>query len=73
MDVPADIQQGAVRIAGSLHGGFVVIFVVMLIMCTIEYNWRFGKAIKYFLASLIPILGFWVEIDLKRQIEGQKS
>ncbi|CAM3788526.1 DUF3817 domain-containing protein [Sphingobacterium prati] len=63
----------AVKIAGSIHGFFVVIFVVMLIMSTVEYKWPILKAIKYFLASLIPILGFWVELDLKKEIEGKRQ
>lgn len=68
----ADIPE-AVKIAGSIHGFFVVIFVVMLVMCTVEYKWPILKAIKYFLASLIPILGFWVELDLKKEIAGNRT
>ena len=59
----------AVKIAGSIHG----FFVVMLIMSTVEYKWPILKAIKYFLASLIPIFGFWVELDLKKEIEGKRQ
>jgi hypothetical protein len=29
--------------------------------------------VKYFLASLIPIFGFWVELDLKKEIEGKRQ
>ncbi|WP_033564791.1 DUF3817 domain-containing protein [Sphingobacterium sp. SYP-B4668] len=67
-----DIPE-AVRIAGSIHGFLVVIFVVMLIVCTIEYKWSIMKAVKYFVISLIPIVSFWVEIDLKKEIAKNRK
>ncbi|MGJ1261497.1 DUF3817 domain-containing protein [Sphingobacterium spiritivorum] len=63
----ADIPE-AVRIAGSIHGFLVVIFVIMLIVCTVEYKWSVMKALKYFVVSLIPVASFWVELDLKKEI-----
>ncbi|AIM35879.1 DUF3817 domain-containing protein [Sphingobacterium sp. SG20118] len=63
----------AVKIAGSIHGFFVVVFVIMLIMCTIEYKWNWKRPLAYMFASLIPIVGFWVELDLKKVINGQKK
>jgi hypothetical protein len=42
-------------------------------MSTVEYKWPILKAVKYFLASLIPIFGFWVELDLKKEIEGKRQ
>lgn len=68
MSVPEDIRNGVVRIAGSIHGFLVVIFVILLIMCWQSFNWKFSKVIKYFVASLIPIVSFWVEKDVKREI-----
>lgn len=70
MDVPEDIRNGSVRIAGSIHGFLVVIFVILLIMCWQTFNWKFSRVIKYFVASLIPIVSFWVEIDLKKIIDN---
>ncbi len=58
----------AVRIAGSIHGFLVVLFVVFLIMCWQSYNWKFSRVIKYFVLSLIPIISFWIERDVKREI-----
>lgn len=68
-EVPDDVRNGAVRIAGSIHGFLVVVFVILLIACWQSYNWKFGRVVKYFVASLIPIVSFWVEIDVKREIE----
>lgn len=67
----ADVPE-AVRIAGSIHGFLVVIFVVLLIASWQTYNWRFGRVAKYFFLSLIPIVSFWIERDLKKIIDGQK-
>lgn len=68
MEVPEDIRNGSVRIAGSIHGFLVVVFVILLIVCWQSFNWKISRVIKYFIASLIPIVSFWVEIDLKKLI-----
>ena len=62
----------AVRIAGSIHGFLVVLFVILLIACWQTYNWKFSRVVKYFFLSLIPIVSFWVEKDLKKEIAAQK-
>lgn len=61
----------AVRIAGTVHGVLVIAFVILLIMCWQEFKWSFGKVVKYFVLSLIPIVSFWVEVDLKKEIRRQ--
>lgn len=62
----------AVKVAGSIHGFLVVIFVILLIMCWNEYKWTFERVAKYMIASLIPIVSFWVEKDVKKQILAGK-
>lgn len=73
MEVPEDIRNGAVRIAGSIHGFLVVLFIVLLLACWQSYNWKFSRVAKYFVLSLIPIISFWVERDVKKDIDGQKK
>src|SRR5690606_6338155 len=63
----------AVLVAGSIHGFLVVLFVVLLIACWQTYNWKICRVVKYFFLSLIPIVSFWVEKDLKREITAQKA
>lgn len=72
MEVPEDIRLGTVRIAGSIHGFLVVVFVILLLMCWQSFNWKISRVLKYFVVSLIPIFSFWVEIDLKKVIEGEE-
>lgn len=63
----------AVRIAGSIHGFLVVLFVILLIMCWQSYNWKLSRVIKYLVLSVIPIVSFWIERDVKREIQVQKT
>ncbi|MEI5983505.1 MULTISPECIES: DUF3817 domain-containing protein [Sphingobacterium] len=63
----------AVRVAGSIHGFLVVLFVILLLACWQTYNWKFSRVVKYFVLSLIPIISFWVEKDLKKEIAVQKA
>lgn len=67
----ADIPE-AVRVAGSIHGFLVVIFVILLIACWQTFNWKFGRVALYFFLSLIPVVSFWIERDLKKIIDGKK-
>ncbi|TYP98602.1 integral membrane protein [Sphingobacterium allocomposti] len=62
----------AVKVAGSIHGFLVVLFVILLVMCWNEYKWSVGRVAKYFFLSLIPIVSFWVELDLKKQIASSR-
>ncbi|HIY76911.1 MAG TPA: DUF3817 domain-containing protein [Candidatus Sphingobacterium stercorigallinarum] len=68
----ADVPE-AVRIAGSIHGFLVVLFVVLLIACWQTYNWKINRVLKYFILSLFPIISFWVERDLKKLIANHKT
>jgi integral membrane protein len=68
MSIPDDIRNGAVRIAGSIHGFLFVIFAILLIMCWHTYNWKLNRVAKYLVISQIPILSFWVERDIKKDI-----
>lgn len=57
----------AVKYTGWAHGVFFMLYVVMVIMCWMEYKWTIGKSILVFLASLLPFAPFIVE---KRLHEG---
>lgn len=62
----------AVRIAGSIHGFLVVIFVIMLVFCWIQFKWTFKRVAIYMVVSLIPIISFWIEKDLQKDIAGKR-
>jgi len=65
----ADIPE-AVRIAGSIHGFLVVLFVILLVACWQTYNWTFKRVVKYFILSLIPIVSFYIERDVKKELKS---
>lgn len=69
----------AVKIAGSIHGFFVVVFVIMLIMCTIEYKMELEASIGIFVClahSHCRILGgvrFEKSNQWSKEIENKKG
>lgn len=68
----ADVPE-AVRVVGSIHGFLVVIFVILLLVCWQTFNWKFSKVAKYFVVSLIPVVSFWIERDVKKEILATKK
>jgi integral membrane protein len=57
----------AVKVIGWIHGALFIAYGVFLLLCWFKYQWRFKRVIFYFLASLLPILPFFVERDLKKE------
>lgn len=57
----------AVKYTGWAHGLLFVLYAALLLMCWMEYKWKFGKVVLVFLASLLPFAPFIVE---KRLHEG---
>lgn len=44
----------AVRVAGSLHGGLFVAFVVVLALAHFRLRWGIGRSVPLFLTALLP-------------------
>jgi len=57
----------AVKYTGWVHGLLFVAYVFVLIQCWIEYNWKFGRVVLFFFASLLPFAPFLVEKKLKQE------
>lgn len=57
----------AVKVFGWAHGILFMLYMLLLLFCWIEYKWRFGRVIFYFLAALLPIVPFFIEQQLKRE------
>jgi integral membrane protein len=57
----------AVRIVGWAHGVLFMLYMIFLLLCWIEYKWRFGRVVFYFIASLLPIVPFFVERKLTKE------
>lgn len=59
----------AVRIAGSIHGGLFVLFCITLGLAARKAAWAPGRAAMLFLASLVPLVPFWLDPRVKSWAE----
>jgi integral membrane protein len=57
----------AVKIVGWAHGILFMLYLILLLVCWIEYKWSFARVVFYFIASLLPIVPFFVERKLSRE------
>ena len=60
----------AVTIAGSIHGGLFVLFCWALLDAKLEHKWSIKKALKPFIASLLPFGPFVIDRSLKAEDEA---
>ncbi len=64
--------QEPVRMTGMAHGLLFVLYVLLVIQSTIQYNWTIKKAFIAFLASIIPFGTFYADMKLFRDSEEAK-
>jgi integral membrane protein len=57
----------AVKIVGWVHGVLFMAYLAFLLLCWIEYRWSFMRVVNYFIASLLPVLPFFVERKLRQE------
>lgn len=57
----------AVKIAGSLHGLFFVLYILALAHVTIKNRWSMMRVAGAFLASLLPFGNFVLDARLRRE------
>ncbi len=66
--------ENAVKYPGWLHGLLFVLYIGLLINVAVRYSWSFMRVLKYFIASLIPFMPFFVEKELRKEIkEAEKA
>ena len=59
----------AVKIAGSIHGGLFVTFCAALGLAMQKAAWPLTRAAMLFLASLLPLVPFWLDARVKAWAE----
>ena len=59
-------NPGAVRIAGAVHGGLFVLFVLALVLAARAGNWSRKQMTTAMIAALVPLGAFWLEHRLRR-------
>jgi integral membrane protein len=55
-----------VKIIGPIHGGIFLLYVVIAIVATLEYEWKMSRFGIIVLASLIPFAFIYVEYNIIR-------
>ena len=60
----------AVKLTGSIHGGLFVLFCVTLWLAMQKAAWPLGRAAMLFIASLLPLVPFWLDRRVKSWAEG---
>jgi integral membrane protein len=60
-------QPLAVRQFGSLHGLLFVLYILFVILCSIEYRWKFWKVGVLLLISVIPFGNFYADKHYLRE------
>lgn len=63
----------AVTYVGWLHGVLFIAYVVLLLAAWMQEGWNAKRVGWYFLASLLPLVPFWVEVRLKREFALRES
>jgi integral membrane protein len=57
----------AVTLVGWAHGVLFMLYMVALLVCWREYAWSFKRVIMYFMASLLPVVPFYIERSLVQE------
>jgi len=63
----------AVKYTGWAHGLLFVLYVIMVIMCWMEYKWKIGKTLLVLICSLLPFAPFIAEKRLHEDAENQPT
>jgi integral membrane protein len=61
----------AVKYTGWAHGLLFVLYGALVIMCWMEYKWKFGKTLLVMVCSLLPFAPFIIEKRLHEGTENQ--
>lgn len=57
----------AVKIVGWAHGVLFMAYMLFLGLCWVRLRWSFSRVAGYFLASLLPLVPFWVDKRLRQE------
>jgi integral membrane protein len=63
----------AVQLVGWGHGILFIAYVFSLLFCWISNRWSFLRVVGYFIASLLPLVPFYVERSLKKEYQLQEK
>lgn len=58
-----------VKYVGWAHGVLFVLYMLTLVQAFVLANWKFSKLILAFALSFVPFGTFWLDKQLKRELE----
>ena len=61
-----EFGENMVHVIGPVHGGIFLLYVVIAVVATLEYEWGLGKFLLIVLSSIIPFGFLFVEFKLIR-------
>lgn len=62
----------AVKYFGWIHGVLFLVFFVLLIAAAIKYRWSIVRVIIYLIASVLPVIPFLLDRQLKKEYPNSK-
>ncbi|HLS70265.1 MAG TPA: DUF3817 domain-containing protein [Chitinophagaceae bacterium] len=65
--------ENAVKYPGWVHGLLFVAYIGMLINVSVKYNWPLKRVLTYLIASIVPLMPFWIEKSLRKEIKESES
>lgn len=64
-------HAGMVKVVGPIHGGIFLLYIVIAVVATLEYRWKFITLLLILLSSIVPFGFLYVEYKIIRP-EKQK-
>jgi integral membrane protein len=68
---PFGLHEGGVPVAGPIHGGIFMLYVVSCIVAAIVFKWSARTTVLALAASIPPFFTYWFEVVADRK--GQLS
>lgn len=64
---PFGIHEGGVPVAGALHGGVFVLFVVATLVAWRRFGWSFMTLVAAMISAVVPFATYAFEISAERR------
>lgn len=60
------LHEQMVKVVGPIHGGIFLLYIVIAVVATLEYEWKIGTFLLILLASVVPFGFLYVEYRIIR-------
>lgn len=63
----------AVKYTGWIHGLLFILYIVAVLRAGLLSKWNLWRVGKYLIASLVPLATFFLDRELKKEVQGNLS